>query len=72
MSHSNATPAAVEGWMFKEVTDVVLINMSIYTSSDYARQRLGHIRRKLGMKRITAKTFADFYQMDVYLFYGLK
>lgn len=72
MSHSNVTPASVEGWMCREVTEVALVNLQIYTSLDYARQQLGTIRKRLNMKRITVKTFAEFYRMDIYLFYGLK
>ncbi len=72
MSAINHTPVSDDSWMYKEVTDVKLVELDIFRSMEYARQKMGEIRRILKMKRITAKTYAEFYRIDIGLFYGLK
>lgn len=71
MAISNPTPPS-EDWMYKEITEKRLVAAKIYNSYEYSRQQMAIIRKALNMKRIVAKTFAEFYKMDIYLFYPLK
>lgn len=73
MSHSDITPSTTDdGWMYKEATEKTLVIANICGSYDYARQKMATVRKALNLKRITVKTFADFYQCDVLLFRNLK
>ncbi|MDF7818108.1 hypothetical protein P1X15_10900 [Runella sp. MFBS21] len=62
---------ADESWMFAEVNEKFLLRNKIYAEG-YARQRMSYIRKALGLRYISIKTFADFYKMDVWLFFGKK
>ena len=73
MSQRNIIPAVMqESWMYKEVNEKILVKCEIYTSFDYARKKMGEIRRVLKKKKISIHTFAEYYGIDVFLFYGLK
>jgi hypothetical protein len=70
--NNNAVSTADKGWMYREVTEMVVVSANICGSYDYARQKLWMARKALNLKRITIKTFADFYQYDVLMFYNPK
>ncbi|MDF7818118.1 hypothetical protein P1X15_10950 [Runella sp. MFBS21] len=58
-------------WMFKEVNEKFLTRNEIY-GDHYARHKMAYIRKTLNLKQITIRTFAEFYRIDVWLFYGKK
>lgn len=58
-------------WLACEVNAKILAKLGLY-SVEYARQKMGKIRRVLNQKPITAYTFGTFYRIDLRLFRRLQ